>query len=176
MYRRAILLSGVSLVGSLAGCSSVVNELTQTSEQLDSEPPPLYEIAIENWQEKPHTVYLLIHHSGEIIHWSEYEMQSATRQDDGYTFYDRQKIHSSDWPTCTGSFRIDVSMNDRSTWAQLDTDELDSGDYGTSIALAVKVEISPENGLNILPGKTYYECSDTVSTEDKRTTATSRFF
>jgi hypothetical protein len=145
----------------------------KSPDQPDSEAPPLYEIEIQNWEEKSHTVYLLVHHDNEIIRWSEYEMQSARRRDDGYTYFDRQKVHSSAWPTCTGSFQINVSMDERSTWAQLDTTELDSTDYGSSIALAVKVEISPEYGLDVLPGKTYYECSDTDSTEDKKTTSPS---
>lgn len=165
MRRRKILQGGVCLVEGLAGCTSVVSEFTQSTGQSDSEPPPLYGIEIENWTEEPHTVYLLVHHDDEIVHWQTYDMEAATRRNDGYTFYDKQVIQSPVWPSCTGRFLIDVSLDERDMWAQLDTAELDSSDYSPSGAVAVKIEISPENGLEVLPGVTHYECEETTSTD-----------
>lgn len=164
MRRRKILQSSVCLVGSLAGCTSIVSEFTQSADQSESESPPLYEIEIENWTEESHTVYLLVHHNDEIVHWATYDMEAARRRSDGYTFYDSQEVQSPTWPSCTGRFLIDVSMDERETWAQLDTAELDSSDYGSSGAVAVKVKISRDNGLEVLPGVTHYECEDTTST------------
>ena len=87
--RRVLLTSGAVLgLGSLAGCSQITS--------LFDSPPKLGRIQVENRDDAPHTVHLLVERDGETIYWQSFDLESTFENDQGQRVRDIRTVSQSE--------------------------------------------------------------------------------
>lgn len=137
--RRDLLAGGATLVTGLAGCTRIRNAI---GEGHQTGPPPLIAVKITNKDFEPYTVYLLVQTStGEIQHWNEYTIPSATRTQDVVT---AQSVRVGTGELCLDEFLVSVGVNHGEKWTQVESQQYRdryedlSKDQGASPEVTIK--------------------------------------
>lgn len=114
--RRLLAATGAVGAAAIAGCSSSADEDDEPADDDEGEDEPadddenggneprgteLGEISIENVDDAPHTVDVLVEFGDEIQHWSTHELEAGG---DGVTL-------ERDWSSDPGEFRVTVRLD-----------------------------------------------------------------
>jgi hypothetical protein len=115
--RRGLLAAGSLLgLGSLAGCSQV--------RSLFDSPPKLGRIQVENRDDAPHTIHLLVERGGEIVYWQSFELDATAENEQGQTVRDIRTVSRSEWGDERGDYEV-LARLDRET--SVTADSVDHG-------------------------------------------------
>lgn len=146
--RRRYLIGSVGAFTGLAGCSSLFRNSSNT--QASGNLPPLFRVEIDNTDEEPHDVHLLVQRDGEIVHWAKHEIPAGvSQQEQSNTRGIVVVIESSAWPSCPGRFVINATFDEREEWAQLDFSEENFTNYQAKHFHIVEVRLSEDPGISI---------------------------
>lgn len=157
--RRAVLASGVSLLTSLAGCSTVFN---QSSEPETYHPPPLHRIILWNYHETEIRVTLVVKRNGNIVHWDTHKVRVPNDESRAFGL----PLTDKEWIGC-GLYDVSVRLQDESQWATVDFQELEPAEVenGKVQAIHLEFDFRPE-GVNANP---YYSNAPYIRCQGKTT-------
>ena len=107
--RRTVLAGSASLVTGLAGCSFMADE----------EPTPsairLSKVEVENEDNRPHVVEILVQRGTELLFWDQFRLRAA-----GENEIVSQCVQKKSWER-PGQYFIRSRLDDRSSWIELET-------------------------------------------------------
>lgn len=117
LTRRQLLATGTLVgLGSMAGCSHV-------SSLLDS-PPKLGRIRVENRDDAPHTVHLLVERGEDIVYWQSFDLDATSENEQGQTVRDIKQVPRSTWGDTPGDYHVRARLDDETSTT---TDPVDHG-------------------------------------------------
>lgn len=152
--RREFLGGGAVVgLGSLAGCSRMSS--------LTSSPPKLGRIQVENRDDAPHTVHLLVERDGDIVYWQSFDLEATEENDQGQTVRDIRTIPRSKWGDTRGDYHVRARLNDASITEDTVGVATDAVDLGVPCELLnVIVHGEPEvPSLSIINAKANENCN-----------------
>lgn len=117
--RRVLNTAAVVGLGALVGCS-------QVSAMLDS-PPKLGRIRIENRDDAPHTVHLLVERDGEVVYWQSFDLEATYENDQGQTVRDIEIVPQSEWGDVRGDYHVRARLDDATSAVGKAADPVDLG-------------------------------------------------
>ena len=114
---RRVFVTVGALVGlnSLSGCSQL---------SLGESPSKLGRIQVENRDDSPHTVHLLVERDGDIVYWQSFALEATTENDRGQTVRDIRTVSRSEWGDTRGDYTVRARLDDET---DMTTDDVDHG-------------------------------------------------
>ena len=146
--RRELLTAGMAVgVGSLAGCSEALS--------LSDSPPKLGRVSVENRDDTPHTVHLLVERDGDLVYWQSFDLEATSENEQGQKVRDIRTVPRSEWGDTRGDYRVRARL-DHETEAT--TDPVNHG--APCELLNVVVHGEPETAaLSIINGPADENCN-----------------
>ena len=104
LTRRELLTAGmVAGVGSLAGCSGALS--------LSDSPPKLGRVRVENRDDAPHTVHLLVERDGELVYWQSFDLEATSENEQGQKVRDIRTVPRSEWGDTPGDYYVQARLD-----------------------------------------------------------------
>lgn len=95
--------------GTLAGVGYLAGS-TQVLSPLDSS-PKLGRIQIENRDDAPHTVHLLVERDNELVYWQSFALRSTSENEQGQTVRDIRTVSRSEWGDESGDYHVRARLD-----------------------------------------------------------------
>lgn len=108
--RRTIITGGVSLLSLISGCSTATGIFTDPQ-------PELGQVTVENSDDVPHTVHIVLERDSELIYGSSHQLEAVSTPENGeFGSIDTKILDDASWDEKTGKWTIYVRVDDETGW------------------------------------------------------------